>query len=254
MVPVLRALLVACLMSMLAPVMAVEALVLDYFEWEAGGKPYPARVLISPAFMRLDYGPDDAGFVLFDRNAGVIYSIQAEDQRILEIAARNADATGPAHPPVKLSLSESSQADEDAPTVAGEVPLITDYRVNGALCMQTVSIAGLLPEAVLAWREFALLMAAQRATTLANTPREYWQDCSLANDIYAPARYLRHGLPIREHSGSGLSRELRGFHNDADLPDAVFSLPKGFSRYRVGDPLSNPEDKPESGPAGEVEG
>lgn len=82
-----RALLAACLLLLAAPLMALEALVLEYAEWEVDGEPYAARALISPAFMRLDYGPDDAGFVLFDRGAGVIYSIQAEDQRILEISA-----------------------------------------------------------------------------------------------------------------------------------------------------------------------
>jgi len=233
MVSASRALLAACLMLMTAPLMALEALLLEYSEWESGGEPYAARALISPTFMRLDYGPDDAGFLLFDRRAGVIYSIQAEDQRILEIAAPADASDQPGKPPVELLLTESSHVDKDAPTVGGQQPLLTDYLVNGELCMQTVSVAGLLPEAVAAWREFALLMAAQRVTTLANTPREFWQDCSLANDIYAPVRYLQHGLPIREHSRSGVSRELRGFDASAELPDDVFTLPEGFRRFGV---------------------
>lgn len=235
--PVPRAALAAFLMLFAAPLMALEALVLDYSEWEAGVEPYAARALISPAFMRLDYGPDDAGFVLFDRRAGVIYSVQDEDRRILEIKAPEAANTEAAKAPVELRLSEDSHTDMDAPSVAGEQPVLTDYRVNGALCMQTVSVPGLLPEAVAAWREFAQLMAVQRVTTLANTPREFWQDCSLANDIYAPTRYLQHGLPIREDSRSGVSRELRGFDAKASLPEDVFTLPQGYRHFHVGDPV-----------------
>jgi hypothetical protein len=57
----------------------------------------------------------------------------------------------------------------------------------------------------------------------------------LANDIYAPVRYLQHGMPIREQNRSGISRELTGFEAEATLPDDVFALPEGFRRFRVGE-------------------
>jgi len=215
-------------------VASVATLVLDYREWEPGGDPYVSRALITADFMRLDFAEDNADFVLMDRRAGTIYSVQTEDGRILEIAARDG-AVG--EPPLPLTLEEHSEPDPQAPAVAGQQPLVTEYRVNGELCTTTVSVPGLLPEAVRAWREFATIMAAQRVTTLHNTPREFWQPCSLANDIYAPTRYLAHGLPIREQNRSGISRELRGFDADVPQPVSLFRLPKDFQRFHIGEPI-----------------
>jgi len=214
----------------------VEVLKLDYQEWEPGGDPYASRALITPQFMRLDYGVDGEGFILFDREAGMVYSVQVEDRRILEVAALADDAAGIGEPPIPLVLAQSSEADDNAPSLGGRQPVITEFTVNGELCQQTVSIAGLLPEAVAAWREFALLMAAQRATTLHNTPPEFWQACSLANEIYAPTRYLQQGLPIRAYSGSGISRELRSFEPGVSMSAALFELPEGYQRFRIGGP------------------
>lgn len=212
----------------------VEVLKLDYQEWEPGGEPYASRVLVTPGFMRLDYGVDDEGFILFDREAGMVYSVQREDRRILEIAALAEDAAAIGEPPMPLALAQSSEVDDKAPSLGGQQPVITEFTVNGELCQQTVSIAGLLPEAVSAWREFELLMAAQRATTLHNTPPEFWQACSLANDIYAPTRYLQHGLPIRAYSGSGISRELGSFEPGVAMSAALFELPEGYQRFHIG--------------------
>ena len=209
----------------------VEVLWLNYLEWESGGQPYAGRVLITPRFMRLDYGEDDQGYILLDRGAGMIYSVQVDDHRILEVAAGGGEV---GEPPMPLEFGQSSQLDADAPPVAGEQPLSTDFTVNGELCFQTVSVPGLLPDAVSAWREFATIMAAQRLTTLTNTPPELWRPCVLANDIYAPTRYLQYGLPIREHNRFGISRELRGFEANVEQPVALFRLPNGYQRFRIG--------------------
>ena len=79
-------LLSTLLILLLATPLAAQpltALVLQYQEWEPGGQPYAARVMVTPRFMRQDFGPGDPDFLLFDRHAGVIYSVQTEDRRIL---------------------------------------------------------------------------------------------------------------------------------------------------------------------------
>jgi len=214
----------------------VATLVLDYQEWEPGSEPYASRALISAQAMRLDFGPDSGGYVLLDRSAGVVYSVQDEDRRILEIGPFDADKAALVQPPTLL-LAEHGETDQQAPVIAGAQPVVTEYTANGELCTQTVSIPGLLPDALAAWRQFAVIMATQRATTVANTPPEYRQPCSLANDVYAPTRYLAHGLPISEHNRSGISRELRGFDENVSQSAQLFRLPEDYQHFHVGGDL-----------------
>ena len=226
---------IALLMSMTAvPALGgtVDALVLDYREWEPGAQPYVARVLVTPDYMRQDYGSGetaDAGFVLLDRRAGVIYSVQTSDRRILEVQAGGALPT----PPDGLELTQQSRPQPDAPPVAGQQPLFTAYLVDGKTCYRTVSVPGLLPDAVAAWSEFRRIMATQQAATLHHTPLAMRDTCQLVNDIYAPLRPLQQGLPIREHNPAGLSRELTGYQSDQAVDEGLFQLPDGYEYFRI---------------------
>lgn len=226
-------LLLSCLLGLWScvPAWATEAIRLDYLEHEPGAPGYQARVLITPTFLRQDFGADDDGYLLFDRTAGVVYSVNADDHSILEVA-RSGAAIGES--PLPLTLTESSHREADAPLIDGRAPLFTDYRANGELCYQTVSVTGLLPEALAAWREFRGVMAAQRATTLENTPSEFLSACVLANSIFAPLHYLNHGLPIREYSRTGLSRELVGIEPTATVADGLFRLPPDYRSLTLG--------------------
>lgn len=225
-------LLVAAAWSVPA-VEAAEAIRLDYREQEVGQPSYPSRVWITQDFLRQDLGPDDSGFLLFDRAGGVVYSVDTAGRTILTVARRGA-AVG--DPPATLKLTQASRREPGAPTFNGVAPLFTDYRANGELCYRTVSVPGLLPDALAAWRELRAVMAAQRAATLANTPAEFLTPCVQANGVYAPLRYLEQGLPIREHSETGLSRELVGIKPSVAVDDALFALPEGFRRMSLGRP------------------
>lgn len=218
------------LLFLSAGVSAVEALVLDYREWERDRPAYHNRVTITRGFMRQDIDSDAGNFLLFDRAAGVVYSVDADEHTILEMGGGRTTAESP----IPLDLSEHSHSPADAPKVAGRPVLMTEYRVNGEVCIRGHSVPGLLPEAVAAWQEFNTVMAAQRAATLGNTPKGLLVPCMLANAVFAPLRHLRHGLPIREDNPVGVSRELRDFRTAVEVDEALFHLPEAYRHITIG--------------------
>jgi len=210
--------------------LAVEALVLDYHEWEHDRPAYDNRVTISPGFLRQDMGSGSKDFLLFDRKAATVYSVDGDAHTILVMGGEQAVGESP----LPLELSEHNVTPADAPKVAGRSVMVTDYMANGELCYRGSSVPGLSPEAVAAWREFNTVMAAQRAATLANTPVELLDPCLLATAIFAPVRHLQHGLPIREDNPTGISRELLDFRPAVEVDAALFQLPDGYRRITLG--------------------
>lgn len=227
-----KARLLAALFLLLpsAGALAIEALVLDYREWEHDRPAYDNRVTITPGFLRQDIGTDTGSFLLFDRAAAVVYSIDADEHTVLEMAGGHTIGKSP----IPLELSEHSYRPPDAPKVAGRPVVMTEYRANGDICTRISSVPGLSPKAVAAWQEFDKVMAEQRAATLANTPRELLDPCMLATAIFAPLRHLRHGLPIREDNPIGISRELRDLRPGVEVDEALFHLPEGYRRIIIG--------------------
>ena len=49
---------------------AQPASLLVYRVAEQGGEPYSSRIIVTPDFLRLDEGSDDASYTLFDRRQG----------------------------------------------------------------------------------------------------------------------------------------------------------------------------------------
>jgi hypothetical protein len=232
------------LLPLLLPVaaMAVEAVVLEYHEWEPDRPAYANRVTITPGFLRQDIRsgsepdsetgpqPTSKDFLLFDRAAATVYSVDADAHTILVMKGGRAVGESP----IALQLSEHSVSPADAPTVAGRPVLVTEYRVNGELCYRSSSVPGLSPEAVAAWQEFNTVMAAQRAVTLGHTPAEQLDPCLLATAIFAPVRHLQQGLPIREDNPIGISRELLDFRPVVEVDAALFRLPEGYRSITIG--------------------
>jgi hypothetical protein len=64
-------------------------------------------------------------------------------------------------------------------------------------CYDLYAADGLLPGAVVALREYRLILAGQQALTAAVTPPEMQSSCDLANNVFLPVRHLEHGFPVR---------------------------------------------------------
>ena len=208
----------------------VSAQLLVYRVSEPGSEPYISRLLSTPAYLRLDQGRHDSGFILLDRKAGIIYSVDAEDRSILVINPPRRER----QPPSSLLLSAKRQAQSDMPEVAGKPPEYWQFLVNDRLCRSAVVVPGLLPLANAAYGEYLDLLAYQQLATQAAVPAELQDLCDQAISIYAPLAVLQKGLPLQEWHESGWRQELIDFRAEFSISSDSFELPADYHRVPLG--------------------
>lgn len=215
---------VACMLASGAA-LAGDAALLVYRVWETGIDPYASRILVTPAYLRLDEGRDDGSYSLFDRQQEILYTVSPEDRSVMVMH--------PAGPvpgePAGLILHEEVETDERAPTVAGHRPTNVRLFANGELCSEMVVLDGAMDDAVEALTELKLALARVQARSLADLPLSARTPCDLAANVYAADRPLSFGLPIQERS-AGRSQSLVDFTPDFDADDTLFEIPQEFSR------------------------
>ena len=204
---------------------AQPASLLVYRVAEQGGEPYISRIIVTPDFLRLDEGSDDASYTLFDRRQEILYNVSPDDHSILVL-----DVTEPV-PGDKagLNLQEQVDGDEQAPLVAGQRPTHVRLLANGDLCSELVVIKDTMNDAVAALSEMKTALARVQAATLNAMPLDRRTPCDMAMNVYAPARSLGFGLPLQERS-EGRSQSLVDFSSDHEVDDALFALPEQFDR------------------------
>jgi len=207
---------------------AVEATVLRFTDIEPQREPTPVRMIITPDFLRIDDGTDGKTFVLYARKERVVYNVSAEDQLVLVIAAGPA----PAKPPMKLVHTVEAQK-ESPPSVGGHPVRRYYLKTNDRLCYDVYAAANLLPGAQGALREFIIALATDQTQSSPMMPRELLTPCYLANNIYAPARYLDHGFPIRRSEPGGRVSELNDYKQSVRVDPALFVLPTDFRRMNI---------------------
>lgn len=199
-----------------------------YQRQEPGIDPYPSRIVVTERYMRMDDNRDDGGYVLFDRDSGVVYSVEHEEGTVMEIHPRAVGLDSP----VPLELGEEEVPAREAPSVAGKRPRHHVLTVNGESCYQVMSVADLLPETVAARRAFRRTMAGEHARILPRIPADMQDPCDLAGHTFAPARHLSWGLPIHEWDGRGNAQALVRFDPAFEPDPALFELPEGYQHYR----------------------
>ncbi len=211
----------------------VPAIVLWFREQEGGTDPYTTRVIVTDRWLRMDDGDARGDFVLLDRRARTVYSVAHGDRSILVVRARPVEA----RPPVPLRLGMRSEPQPGAPRIEGRAPVHLRFTVNGETCREVVAVPGLLPEAVAAMRELQRVMAGEHGANLGNTPVDVQRTmlCDLAESVFAPGRYLEHGLPIQEWSADGYRRALVDYARGWEADPALFVLPAGYRRFTVSD-------------------
>lgn len=194
-------------------------------EREPDFEPTRTRMIVTPQFLRIDDGRDGGDFLLYHRGERIIYNVSASDALILVIGPQ-AVAAAP------VALEHRIEPDgAGAPNVSGKK--VRHYRLltNSETCYDLYAADGLLPEVVTALREYRESLAGEHAQALAFTPKEMQTPCDLANNIYAPARHLAHGFPIRvdETSGRDQTRvrttELLDYQQGFAANDGLFQLP-----------------------------
>ncbi|MGD2074073.1 MAG: hypothetical protein PVI91_04480 [Gammaproteobacteria bacterium] len=206
-----------------------SATVVWYAEQEAGREPSRARYIVTDAFLRLDEGNDEGGFVLLDRRRRQIYNVVPETGSVLNIDGRGRRP----EPPETLSIAVETSYDAQAPTLEGKRALTVVLRAGDKVCRSAVVVPGLLDDVSAAFGEFFRVLAVQQSRTLDNTPRALQTPCFLARYLYAGDFHARAGLPLLEWSGSADRRELLDYTRNVAVDEALLAVPDGLRSYEI---------------------
>ena len=202
-----------------------------YFnETESDAAPFKTRMLVTPEFLRIDYGVDNDDFILFDRKQPTIYSVNNADKTVVVIERQPVSLAQPKR------FEHRTERDNAAfPDIDGHKTVRYRLVTNGKQCYEVFSADGLLPDVTHALREYHETIAGEHARALTNMPKDLQDDCDMANFVFAPARHLEHGFPVRSRDAIGNSRQLTDYKEAAKIDPALFKLPPGYRRYRPGE-------------------
>ena len=224
-----------------------QNLLLIFVDQEESVEPYKTRVIVTPDYMRFDYGEGAADFLLFDRKQKAIYSVIQESKSVTVITSEPQDIK----PPFDLKLSNKRIHDlQDAPSMDGIKPQHHAYLAGEEVCFEVLSVPGFLPAYVQAMQEFNTILANDSATTLNSIPADMQDGCSLAKDIFAPNRHFQAGFPIQQWGADGTRTVLEEFKKDFQPDKTLFEIPAGYNRLNIQD-IRSKLSGPPSGQAGE---
>lgn len=205
-----------------------NATILHYQESEQGIAPYPVRVLVTPAFLRLDDGVDAGNFLLVDREAGVLYNVNHQSRNILTIADGEITEVEAA-PDIQVKVS----ADTEAPRIGGEAVSRVDVIAGDELCMTAHVVPSLLPDVTAALRQYQQILAARQFRDLELTPETMRGPCFYANYVQGATRYLDEGLPVQWAHEGGRAQVLVNYEQDRTVPASLFTLPEDYQRVNL---------------------
>lgn len=217
------------------PPARVRAIALYLTESDVDGASTPVRMLITPKFLRIDGGADANDFLLYDRAARTTYNVSPTDRLVLVIPPR-----APSKAPANLKHRVKRET-ATFPAVAGRQVIRYQLLTNGRLCYDLYAADGLLPEAVAALREYREALAGEQGSAIGFMPPKTRAPCDLANHVYAPARHLIYGFPVRlvEIDARDPKRkritELTDYRTDFDAAAELFKLPDSFRRMTLKD-------------------
>lgn len=208
----------------------VPATVLRFTVQEPGSDPYPARYTITDRYLRIDDDDPASGFILFDRGRRTVYSVSHEERTILELPPVPHGTA----PPPGYRQATVRQQDARAPRIGGRRPVHLQFRANGNICYDVIEVPGLLEPATAALKEYAELAGKRQQATLDTLPVDIRTPCYLLRYAYGTGLPYRQGLPIREWAPDGYRRALLDYHENVPVAAALFDLPKGYDRQRLG--------------------
>lgn len=208
----------------------VKATVVQLKVTEVNSQQYDSRLIVTPDFVRFDDGKDGNDFLLFDRKKKTIYNSSAQDQTVLVI--RNQKIKLPAKTDWKHAVDTDN---EILPSIGGKKVKHWVLLTNNVICYDLYAAKGLMPEVTTALAEYRKVLATQQAAIYVNSPQRKRGVCDLANNIYLPDRYLKHGFPIRYRDKDGRGEELIDYKQAVPVKDALFVIPENYSKYSIGD-------------------
>jgi hypothetical protein len=179
-----------------------------------------SRILVLGERMRMDFGREDQGFVLFDRASREIWHVSPGDRRVTR-----AGSGKPAGKPADVWPKDWRLTQDEMDSDAG---VLVQVRLNDVLCAEFKSAPKLMHEAGLL-ADFRRALAARQAVVWLDTPLDQRQLCVLALDIHAPGIEYGRGLPLAIRYWDGRTRVYQGHQRLPSRPE-LFELPAGYTR------------------------
>jgi hypothetical protein len=207
---------------------STPAAVLYFVEHEPGVEPFRTRMIVTAGFLRMDEGQDSQDFLLFDRADGSIYSVSSADKQVLVIRPRPVELK----PPTQFIHRVVTDA-ATFPAIEGRKVTHYELLTNDKRCYDLYAAEDLLPGAVVALREYRLILAGQQALTAAVTPPKMQSPCDLANNVFLPTRHLEYGFPVRLADMTGRTMELVDFKTDFRATADMLKLPEEYKRLTL---------------------
>jgi hypothetical protein len=202
----------------------------EFIDQEPGIDPDLIRMTANAQYLRIEEGGSANGYILFDRQKKIILSINDSSRTIMLIAPPPSNL----QPPFALTHTvKELGALPDAPKIHNITPIHHQFLTNAKVCMDVISVPGLLPEMIQALREYQLILATDSARTFNQTPADMQDPCEIARSTFSPVREYTYGFPIREWRPSGYIRALKDYKETIDVADDYFQVPKDYFTYTV---------------------
>ena len=225
----MRAFLMLLMAVVVVPAHAEQTVIADqlvYRDLDGGGEGSQFnRIMVTSNYVRFDDGANQDGFLLFDRQKKVIYSVNAEDKAILEIEPKPVETTPDDIPKVEVVRKK----DDKAPMVGGAKPVEVELLANGESCEKRLLVPGLMKQALAGLAEYHKVLSWQQQATVGTIPAEMQNACDLALNVYYPDLLLKEGLHFQRWGMAGRD-ELVDFANGKKVDARFFELPKGYRR------------------------
>lgn len=198
-------------------------------EQEDGVEPYQTRLIVNPEYLRFDEGDNSATYLLYNRKTRTAYNVNHQNKTVMVLEHKSQTVESPMELKHTVEILDDIQ---DAPQIKNTKPVHRKLKTNDQLCLDIVTVKGLMPDAVQALKEFQLLLASDSAVTFNNIPADLHEPCSLAMNTFAPTRHLEYGFPIHEWK-PGYSRTLLDYNENFTTRPEFFAVPKDYFTYTV---------------------
>ena len=208
---------------------APHATILFMKERELGGTAFPTRVIVNRHYVRIDPDTGAGNYILFDRKAGVIYSVDASDRTILVIHSHPITLQKPA------TITNTVTVGKGKERFLGHTLIHYRLFTDGQQCYSIEAGKHLLLPVARALTAYADTLAGEQAVTAQNAPAGIETPCDLEDNVFDPGREYAYGFPVRMTDADQNQKVLVGVKRDVAVKAGLFVLPAHYVRYSPGE-------------------
>jgi hypothetical protein len=204
---------------------------LQYIEREPGVDDYEVSMLVTDRYIRIDETGVSSGFIIYDDEKRLIYSVSHHDQSTLVINEYEFVDTDL---PVKYEVEYLQLS--DAPKVAGlnvfNYRVFTDAGDKEETCMEIQLVENLLPEVSRILRNYQNVISGQQVKMTDNKVSDMQTACFFIDQIYNKGLYYDKGFPIQEWHSNERSKILSSYKK-VEVSGNKFIIPQDYKQFSI---------------------